>query len=513
MYSSQTTQATTDAIEWALTHGMALKTTAYSATHTAFSFAPTPISKARYQQLVASVGLLGKLVHYVSEDHQFLNHAIDPITKGDPFFNALLEMHKAIHQAPKQSSERSTEHSTEKSVSSEHPSSSAKRVPLLIMRSDFMDDAALGPKLIEFNGIAAGMGPFGQRVHELHKFLQLQSAGTFNQWSASTNNQLVENHALEKLANGIANATFKIKQEFTQSDLSTGFENHPPAFLMVVQANEDNVYDQHLLEHALQAKGIRTVRRTFRELHDKLTTGKNHRLLLEGVGPIDTVYLRAGYQYCDYHANDIISRVCCEALMQTRIFIEKHRVAINATVSQQLATSKRVQMLLSMMDASALTRFGLTLDEANTVKGFLGEMRPVTKESAALINQSSPEQWVLKNQGEGGGHCIFDDNILPKLLSLKPDEYQAWSLMRRLQPTPRPTPALTVRKGELQQVDDLISEIGMFTVHIDGKPAITDLNGEQQAYAGYLIRSKSARSTEGGVHSGMGVLDSLVFSD
>lgn len=70
-----------------------------------------------------------------------------------------------------------------------------------------------------------------------------------------------------------------------------------------------------------------------------------------------------------------------------------------------------------------------------------------------------------------------------------------------------------MRKGELHHVDALISEIGMFTVHIDGKPAITDLNGEQQAYAGYLIRSKSARTSEGGVHSGMGVLDSLVFSD
>lgn len=53
----------------------------------------------------------------------------------------------------------------------------------------------------------------------------------------------------------------------------------------------------------------------------------------------------------------------------------------------------------------------------------------------------------------------------------------------------------------------------MFTLHIDGKPAITALNGEQQAYVGNLIRSKSARTTEGGVHSDIGVLDSLVFSD
>ncbi|MGL5039810.1 MAG: hypothetical protein ACRC9V_00660 [Aeromonas sp.] len=43
---------------------------------------------------------------------------------------------------------------------------------------------------------------------------------------------------------------------------------------------------------------------------------------------------------------------------------------------------------------------------------------------------------------------------------------------------------------------------------MDGNLACT-----QPRVAGYLLRSKSAKSTEGGVHSGQGVLDSLVFSD
>ncbi|MEZ9593593.1 glutathione synthase [Shewanella sp. 10N.261.52.F9] len=509
MINDTSKQAAQDAIEWALTHGMALKTTPYSAVHTAFSLTPTPITVARYQKLTASVGLLGKLVHFASEDSEFLSQAIEPITKGDPFFNALLEMHQAIHQTNQQPIQQTNQQAAQ----------SAKRLPLLIMRSDFMDDANLGPKLIEFNGIAAGMGPFGQRVHELHNFLQLQAPEAFSEWSTPATGKLVANKALENLAQGIAKATFKINAEFAAVKPDTSvlapIDNsaNAPTFLMVVQAGEDNVYDQHLLEHALQAKGIRTIRRTFRELHGKLKTGDNHRLLLDGVGAIDTVYLRAGYQYCDYHANDIISRVCCDALMQTRIFIEKHRVAVNATVSQQLATSKRVQMLLSSMEPAALTRFGLTLDEANTVKELLGDMLAVSKDSAAIVANSSNNDWVLKNQGEGGGHCIFGDDILPKLAALQPHEYQAWSLMRRLHPIARATTALTVRKGELQKIDDLISEIGMFTVHINGEAAIADENNHKQAYAGYLIRSKSARTTEGGVHSGMGVLDSLVFSD
>ena len=35
---------------------------------------------------------------------------------------------------------------------------------------------------------------------------------------------------------------------------------------------------------------------------------------------------------------------------------------------------------------------------------------------------------------------------------------------------------------------------------------------EDNRFAGYLIRSKSAKALEGGVHSGMGVLDSMVFA-
>ena len=80
--------------------------------------------------------------------------------------------------------------------------------------------------------------------------------------------------------------------------------------------------------------------------------------------------------------------------------------------------------------------------------------------------------------------------------------------MRRLHPAPRSVPSLVVRKGELYQITDLVSELGIFSVQIDNYAA-----SAEPCFAGYLIRSKSAESTEGGVHSGQGVLDSLVFSD
>ncbi|EHP5696904.1 glutathione synthase, partial [Salmonella enterica] len=216
-----------------------------------------------------------------------------------------------------------------------------------------------------------------------------------------------------------------------------------------------------------------------------------------------SVYLRAGYQYSDYEAASLNEKECCQTLMATRVLIEQHRVAVNATVAQQLATSKRVQMLLSHLGCDELIAFGLKPEEVDIIKMVLGEMLPVSPDTISIVKESPSDSWVLKNQGEGGGHCLFGSDIQLKLARLDPLQYQSWSFMRRIHPVPRATPSLVVRKGELYQVTDLVSELGMFSVQIGNNASSAD-----HSFAGYLIRSKSAESVEGGVHSGQGVLDS-----
>ena len=267
MIDSKMRTAVADAIEWALLQGLSFKVTQDTAAHTAFSFTPSSIDKGRFEQLKSSTPLLGRLIHAVSEDHIFLEEAISPVASGDAFFDALLKMHTQLYGK----------------------GSKPKRLPLLIMRSDFMDDAESGPKLIEINGIAAGMGPFGQMISQLHGYLKNLWPKAYSSWSATENGEPIDNPAIARLAKGIAQATMHIKREFN--------DEGPASFLMIVQANEDNVFDQHLLEQALQSLGIRTVRRTFRELHGQLSSAPGERLFLDGIGPIDTVYLRAGYEY------------------------------------------------------------------------------------------------------------------------------------------------------------------------------------------------------------------------
>lgn len=479
-------QVIEDILEWEIMHGVAFRQADNTARHVPFSIAPMTIERPVYEHLRAVTPLIAKLVSHVSEDHRFLQDSLSDMAKADPFFGRLMELHLQAHGT------------------SEQPKQPARQ-PLLLMRTDFMDDRQHGAKVIEFNGIAAGMGPFGQRATELHQFVKNQWNDVYHEWLEDDSATAADNQGLEQLAIGIATATNKVQAHFAELDKQNSVQK--PTFLMIVQKGEDNVYDQHLLEVALQKLGVKTVRRTFEQLSTQLSSGNNQRLILEGVGAIDSVYLRAGYQYSDYWAPELNEDICCQALSQTRLFIEKHYVAMNATISQQLATSKSMQMLLTMMPEEDYARWGLTLEESQLVKSVLAEMKPISTQTIAWFNNTADkQQWVLKNQGEGGGHCIFGNEITNTLASLKPEEYDAWALMQRLYPHERDTPTIAVRDGKQSLVGDLVSEIGLFTAHYQGQP-VTDKNG----YAGYLIRSKPASKNEGGIHSGQGILDSLVL--
>ena len=114
-------------------------------------------------------------------------------------------------------------------------------------------------------------------------------------------------------------------------------------------------------------------------------------------------------------------------------------------------------------------------------------------------------------QGEGGGHCLFDQDILRQLDDLTAAEYSAWVLMRRLRPAGRSQPTLVIRDGKARRVERLVSEIGLFTAHLDSNPVATE--DHRPGYIGYLVRSKPPQITEGGVHSGFGVLDSLFMEE
>jgi glutathione synthetase len=443
-----------------------------------FTFTPAPIPAATLAQIETVAPLLGRLTQALADCDELIQSVHAPLAAADPFFGELLSMHRELHRSPEP----------------------LLRLPLLLQRSDFMADETHGARLVECNSIAAGMAPFGEQTHELHTYLSQRWPAEYAQMHTANAGELLANPATANMAKAIEEAAQQIAQKVGEAD--------SPGFLMVVQENEDNVFDQQLLEQQLRMAGIRTYRRTFRELHQQLSSGPNGSLQLEGCGLIHVVYLRAGYQYQDYLATDLDSQRCCDALRSTRLFIERHRVAVNATVAQQLATSKRMQLHLANDNGSLLESIGFDQTESRLVRAIFAPMRNIDSSTAGqLRTQGDTDNWVLKNQGEGGGHCLFGNDILARLDTLTSDHYSAWTLMQRLRPIPRSEETLIIRNGQAQRIQRLVSEIGLFTAHLGPQPLST--LDKRPGYIGYLVRSKPQHVPEGGVHSGFGAVDSL----
>lgn len=447
--------------------------------HVPFTLSPTSISGSMLDQLESVAPLLGRLTQAVANNNQLIQAVHAPLVTADTFFAEMLAMHKELHSA----------------------GSDLPRVPLLLQRSDFMVDEQAGARLVECNSIAAGMAPFGERAHTLHAYIERRWPIEFARFHTSSPGVCLPNPATERLASAITSAA-------RQMDSELGTDEEHPGFLMVVQENEDNLFDQRLLERQLQEFGLRTYRRTFRQLHGQLSSGPNQSLQLAEGGTIHAVYLRAGYQYQDYIATDLDTRRCCDAICATRMFIERHRVAVNATVAQQLATSKRMQLQLVGGGNALLEELGFNTQERERISAVFASMRPVDAGSAdRLLDENATGDWVLKNQGEGGGHCLFDRDILNRLHKMPAHEYSAWVLMQRLRPSGRRKATLVIRDGKAQKVERLVSEIGLFTAHL-GETAL-QTGSHQPGSVGYLVRSKPPEITEGGIHSGFGALDSL----
>ncbi|OED49268.1 hypothetical protein ACH42_01930 [Endozoicomonas sp. (ex Bugula neritina AB1)] len=86
-----------DAVDWALIHGLALKTGEGSADHCPFSVTPAQINREHFNRLQNAVALMGKMIHTVSENHHFLKESLEVLEGGDCLFDHLLQLHPPIH--------------------------------------------------------------------------------------------------------------------------------------------------------------------------------------------------------------------------------------------------------------------------------------------------------------------------------------------------------------------------------------------------------------------------------
>lgn len=447
-----------EAVDFALAHGLIKAGPQGGAVHAPFTLTPAPIPPALHRQLAGLTAPFNAVVWRLSRDLDALRDTLEPAAAGDPFTARLLELAGST--------------------------AGSQPLHLDITRSDYFlqppdGDAAPRPRQVELNTVAVSYAALAGRAQRLHAYLFRD---------APVAAELAPNDPVTGLAEGMAEAFRR-------------FGHSQAEVLHVVQPDELNRFDQRLLEFALRERGVPSRRLSLEALGREGTLREGH-LWVAG-RPVAIAYLRAGYAPADYPSRDA---------WRGRELIEHADAIALPGVAVQLAGSKKVQQRLSRPEA--LARFCDPADPAEagrlhaTFAGLYDPEEPVTGPEGELpawrAALQAPSRYVLKPQREGGGNNLFDEAMVAFLADSTPARRRPYILMERIAPAPRR--ALMVARGEIADAP-AVSEIGRFGLLLaDGARLL------RNADVGYLVRTKHAGSTEGGVSAGFGHLDSLVVT-
>jgi len=240
---------------------------------------------------------------------------------------------------------------------------------------------------------------------------------------------------------------------------------------------------------------------------------------------ISAVYYRSGYMPHEYPT---------PGHYITRFLLEESRAIKCPSIALQLAGGKKVQEVLTqpgvlerfLADEQKYGKDVLSSVEINDLRrSFMGmwgldvSEDLLTSDTAAI--KAGQEEFgvrkaraaalslVLKPQREGGGNNVYKEAIPSFLDNLPPQERQAWIAMELIK-SPEDTGNYLVRAGTESQAPvkaEVISELGIFGWALFGG-ATREVNEQE---VGWLVRTKSKDSNEGGVATGFSVLDSLLL--
>jgi len=418
--------------------------------HAPFSLTPYQLPSSLISQLQIHTQWSSLLFWKVAQNSDFLREILEPTAKVDEFVRFLLSL---IPQEKRQDQQ------------------------LLINRNDFLferkENGELQPLQVEFNTISASFAHLSGRVTALHQQLQQE-----NILKAAP----LPHDAIAGFASGIKETIENL-----------GWQD--AALLMLVQPKERNWFDQMGLFAALSQRGVRVVRATLAEVHQKGKL-KNGDLW---VGPqrIGVVYFRAGYAPGDLPDEDSRS---------ARRMLEASSAVLVPEASMQLAGTKKIQQVLA--DSSILSEF-VPESVADQLKAYFAMMFGLEEEvegrPAREFLTENAEQFVLKPQREGGGNNVYGAEIRDFLTSLPTSEDRAWIAMKRIEAE---TAESLLVVQEQAQSHQSISELGIFGLL---RAQSDDLRINMPV--GHLVRTKASNVNEGGVVAGYACLNSLISTD
>ncbi len=418
--------------------------------HAPFSLTPYQLPSSLISQLQIHTQWSSLLFWKVAQNSDFLREILEPTAKVDEFVRFLLSL---------------------------IPNEKRQDQQLLINRNDFLferkENGELQPLQVEFNTISASFAHLSGRVTALHQQLQQE-----NILKADP----LPHDAISGFASGIKETIENL-----------GWQD--AALLMLVQPKERNWFDQMGLFAALSQRGVRVVRATLAEVHQKGKL-KNGDLW---VGPqrIGVVYFRAGYAPGDLPDEDSRS---------ARRMLEASSAVLVPEASMQLAGTKKIQQVLA--DSSILSEF-VPESVADQLKAYFAMMFGLEEEvegrPAREFLTENAEQFVLKPQREGGGNNVYGAEIRDFLTSLPTSEDRAWIAMKRIEAE---TAESLLVVQEQAQSHQSISELGIFGLL---RAQSDDLRINMPV--GHLVRTKASNVNEGGVVAGYACLNSLISTD
>ena len=418
--------------------------------HAPFSLTPYRIPASLISQLQIHTQWSSLLFWKVAQNSDFLREILEPTAKVDEFVRFLLSL---------------------------IPNEKRQDQQLLINRNDFLferkENGDRQPLQVELNTISASFAHLSERITTFHQQLQQEN--------------------ILKVAplshDAIAGFAVGIKETIEE----LGWQD--AALLMLVQPKERNWFDQMGLFAALSQRGIRVVRVTLAEVHDrgKLKNGD----LWVGPQRIGVVYFRAGYSPGDLP--DAESR-------SARRMMEASSAVLVPEASMQLAGTKKIQQVL--VGSGVLSQF-VPESVGEQLKAYFAMMFGLEEEvegrTAREFLAENAEQYVLKPQREGGGNNVYGAEIRDFLTSLPTNEDRAWIAMKRIEA--ETTESLLVVQ-EQAQYHQCISELGIFGLL---RAQSGDLRINMPV--GHLVRTKASNVNEGGVVAGYACLNSLISTD
>ncbi|CAK8544698.1 unnamed protein product [Lathyrus sativus] len=426
--------------------------------HLPFSLLPPPFPQTHWNQACELAPLFNELVDRVSLDANFLQKSLSRTKKVDEFTSRLLDIHSKMLQINKK-----------------------EEIRLGLFRSDYMFDEKTRSLLqIEMNTISTSFSGVGCIITQLHRNI----LSHYGKSLGLDSERVPANTAGSQYAEALAKAWSE-------------YNNPSAVIIVVVQAEERNMYDQHFVSTILRERyHITTMRKTLAEIHQEGEILSDGTLSVDGQA-VAIVYFRAGYTPADYPS---------ESEWKARLLIEQSSAIKCPNISYHLVGTKKIQQELA--EPNVLERFFENKEDiAKLRKCFAGLW---SLEDSDIVKRAieTPELFVMKPQREGGGNNIYGDDLRETLLKLQKSDSQedaaAYILMQRIFPVN--TEAILVRNGFLNK-DRVISEFGIFSTYLRNKDKVI-VNNE----SGYMVRTKPSLSDEGGVLPGFGVIDSVYLT-